>query len=127
MYLQASDDPLHALEKVVESVICQNVGPDSLIEIQKALAATTVTTTAMVTLLTGHLTASLFYSGTLAALWAGIFGMSSSLLLLTGTGVGTLVSVPLLFLFLGSPSYKKTIPVTLQLINIRRRVTQTMS
>lgn len=104
-----------------------DIGHDFMKELQKALATTTVTTSAVVSLLTGPLTASLFYSGALAGIWASIFGMSSSLLLLTGTGVGSLVSLPLLFLFLGSPSYKKTIPVTLQLINIRRRVTQAMA
>ncbi len=96
-------------------------------EIEKVLTATTVTSLSVASLLTGPLTASLFYSGIFAGLWAGVFGMSSSLLLLTGTGVGTLVSLPVLLLLLGSPSYRKTIPVTLQLINIRRRVTQMMS
>lgn len=101
-----------------------NMGPEFADELQKAIAATTVTTSAMITLLTGPLTASLFYSGALAGLWASVFGMSSSLLLLTGTGVGALVSFPLLLVILGSPSYRKTLPVTLQLINIRRRITR---
>ncbi len=96
-------------------------------EIEKVLTATTVTSISVASLLTGPLTASLFYSGIFAGLWAGVFGMSSSLLLLTGTGVGTLVSLPVLLLLLGSPSYRKTIPVTLQLINIRRRITQMMA
>lgn len=100
---------------------------ESIKEIEKVLSATTVTSLSVVTLLTGPLTASLFYSGLFAGLWAGVFGMSSSLLLLTGTGVGTLVSLPVLLLLLGSPSYRKTLPVTLQLINIRRRVTHMMS
>ena len=63
-----------------------DAGPDSIDEIQKALVATTVTTSMVITLLTGPLTASLFYSGIFAGLWASVFGMSSSLLLLTGTG-----------------------------------------
>lgn len=104
-----------------------NVRIESIKEIENVLSATTVTSLSVVSLLTGPLTASLFYSGIFAGLWASVFGMSSSLLLLTGTGVGTLVSLPVLLLLLGSPSYRKTIPVTLQLINIRRRVTQMMS
>ena len=100
---------------------------ESIKEIEKVLSATTVTSLSVVTLLTGPLTASLFYSGLFAGVWAGVFGMSSSFLLLTGTGVGTLVSLPVLLLLLGSPSYRKTLPVTLQLINIRRRVTHMMS
>lgn len=101
-----------------------DVSQEALNDLKKGLAGTTITTSAVVSLLTGNVTAALFYSGTFASLWAGAFGMSSSLLLLTGTGVGTLVAMPILLLVLGSTSYKKTIPVTLQLINIRRRVTQ---
>lgn len=97
---------------------------DSVNQIAKALSTTTIATSTVVSLLTGPITASIFYSGTVASIWASMFGMSSSLLLLTGTGVGTLVALPALLLILGSPSYKKTIPVTLQLINIRRRITQ---
>lgn len=98
---------------------------ESIKKIEKVLAATMVTSVSVASLLTGSLTASLFYSGAIAGIWASIFGMSSSLLLLTGTGVGTLVSLPVLLLLLGSPGYRKTIPVTLQLINIRRRLAVT--
>lgn len=100
------------------------VEKESLDEIASTLTATAVPVAGVVTLLTAPLTSTLFYSGTVAGLWASAFGMSSSLLLLTGTGVGTLVAVPILLLVLGSPSYKKTIPTTLQLINIRRRLSQ---
>lgn len=125
--------PEERARKLEEFQKCLNEGknPDvpigTIKEIDKVLSATTVTSLSVASLLTGPLTASLFYSGIFAGLWASVFGMSSSLLLLTGTGVGTLVSLPLLLLLLGSPSYRKTIPVTLQLINIRRRVTQMMS
>ncbi|GFE62741.1 helix-turn-helix domain-containing protein [Geobacter sp. AOG2] len=125
--------PEERAQKLVEIQKSLNEGknPDvrieSIKEIENVLSATTVTSLSVVSLLTGPLTASLFYSGIFAGLWASVFGMSSSLLLLTGTGVGTLVSLPVLLLLLGSPSYRKTIPVTLQLINIRRRVTQMMS
>jgi len=101
-----------------------NANIKSIEHISTVLTTTTIATSTMVSLLTGPLTASLFYSGTMAGIWASMFGMSSSLLLLTGTGVGSLVALPVLLLVLGSPSYKKIIPVTLQLINIRRRVTQ---
>ncbi|HIJ86402.1 MAG TPA: helix-turn-helix domain-containing protein [Desulfuromonadales bacterium] len=125
--------PEERAQKLVEIQKSLNEGknPDvhieSIKEIEKVLSATTVTSLSVGTLLTGPITASLFYSGIFAGMWAGVFGMSSSLLLLTGTGVGTLVSLPVLLLLLGSPSYRKTIPVTLQLINIRRRVTQMMA
>lgn len=100
-----------------------DMDPASIDEIIRVLTATTVTGSSIALLLTGTVTSHLFYSGIFAALWASVFGMSSSLLLLTGTGVGTLVAAPLLLLWLGAPSYRKTIPVTLQLINIRRRST----
>ncbi|MDD2542543.1 MAG: helix-turn-helix domain-containing protein [Desulfuromonadaceae bacterium] len=118
-------------EEIFQKQIKEGKNPDvpisTIKEIEKVLSATTVTSLSVASLLTGPLTASLFYSGIFAGMWASVFGMSSSLLLLTGTGVGTLVSLPLLLLLLGSPSYRKTVPVTLQLINIRRRVTQMMS
>ncbi len=68
-------------------------------------------------------TVSLFYSGFFASISASIFGVSSSLLLLSATGVGLLVAVPVMVgALFGGTSYKKTIPATLQLIGIRRRL-----
>jgi len=106
-----------------------NLDKESLDNIKNAFAlgSAVVGTSAVSSLLTGSVTASLFYSGAFATLWGGVFGMSSSLLLLTGTGVGAAIAAPLLLIILGSPSYKKIIPVTLQLINIRRRVKEEMS
>lgn len=103
-----------------------DVAKDAMKDIHNVFGATVVSASSVTALLTGPLTASLFYSGFFAGIWAGVFGMSTSLLLLTGTGVGSLAALPVLLLMLGAPSYKKTIPVTLQLINIRRRVKQTM-
>lgn len=103
-----------------------DVAKDAMKDMHNVFGATVVSASSVTALLTGPLTASLFYSGFFAGIWASIFGMSTSLLLLTGTGVGTLAAVPVLLLMLGAPSYKKTIPVTLQLINIRRRIKQSM-
>lgn len=104
-----------------------NVAKDALKDIHNVFGAAVVSASSVAALLTGPLTASLFYSGFFAGIWAGVFGMSTSLLLLTGTGVGSLAALPVLLLMLGAPSYKKTIPVTLQLINIRRRVKLSMA
>lgn len=67
-------------------------------------------------------TMSVFYSGVMASISVSLFGMSTGLLLLSGTGVGLVVSVPLLVILLGGNSYRKTIPATLLLIRIRRRL-----
>ena len=45
---------------------------DSIKEIEKVLSATTVTSLSVGTLLTGPITASLFYSGIFAGMWAGV-------------------------------------------------------
>ena len=103
-----------------------DVAKDAMKDIHNVFGATVVSASSVTVLLSGPLTASLFYSGVFAGMWASLFGMSTSLLLLTGTGVGTLAALPVLLLMLGAPSYKITIPVTLQLINIRRRLKQTM-
>lgn len=82
----------------------------------------TITVGTIVALSTGPITGALFYSGVFAGIWAGIFGMNSALLALTGTGVGIAVALPIFVLYLSSPSYRKTIPATLQLIGIRKRI-----
>lgn len=51
-----------------------------------------------------------------------LLGVSSSSILLTSTGIGLLVSIPLLIGTLGGPAYRKTILATIQMIRIRRRV-----
>lgn len=66
-------------------------------------------------------TLSLFYSGFLASIWATIFGTSTVLLIVSGTGVGLMVALPLLVGTLGSPAYRKTIPATIHMILIRKR------
>ncbi len=68
------------------------------------------------------LTLSVFYSGVFASLSASVFGASTSLLLLSGTGVGLIVAIPILVTTLGGPAYRKTIPATIQMIRIRRRL-----
>ncbi len=65
---------------------------------------------------------SIFYSSFFYSIYASIFGISTELLLATGSVVGGIVAIPAFFLILGQTSYKKTIPVTLQLIGIRRRL-----
>ncbi|MFH0821793.1 MAG: hypothetical protein V2B18_03515 [Pseudomonadota bacterium] len=65
---------------------------------------------------------SVFYSGVMASLWASIFGPSMFYLTLSATGVGLLVAVPLFALTLGTPAYRKTIPATIQMIMIRKRM-----
>lgn len=77
---------------------------------------------AIVTLATGPLTSAIFYSGFFASIWAGVFGVSSTYLWLTGTGVGLALALPVFLFYLSSPSYRKTIPATLQLIGIRKRI-----
>lgn len=124
MTLEKRTKKLEELKEAFRKGKAIDAKTESIDQITAALTTTTIATSTMVSLLTGPLTASLFYSGTMAGIWAGMFGMNSSLMLLTGTGVGTLVALPVLLLVLGSPSYKKIIPATLQLINIRRRITQ---
>jgi len=124
MTLEKRAEKLEELKEAFRAGKVVDAKTESIDQITKVLTTTTIATSTMVSLLTGPLTAGLFYSGTMAGIWAGVFGMNSSLLLLTGTGVGTLVALPVLLLVLGSPSYSKIIPATLQLINIRRRVTQ---
>lgn len=51
-----------------------------------------------------------------------LLGVSSSSILLTSTGIGLLVSIPLLIGTLGGPAYRKTILATIQIIRIRRRL-----
>lgn len=51
-----------------------------------------------------------------------LLGVSSSSFLLSSTGIGLLISIPLLIGTLGGPAYRKTILATIQMIRIRRRV-----
>ncbi|SDZ16452.1 hypothetical protein [Nitrosomonas sp. Nm58] len=53
---------------------------------------------------------------------ASIFGVSSSSILLSSTGIGLLVSIPLLVGAMGGPAYRKTILATIQMIRIRKRL-----
>lgn len=53
---------------------------------------------------------------------APLFSLGSSSFILSSTGIGLLVSIPLLIGTLGGPAYRKTIPATLQLIRIRKRL-----
>lgn len=76
----------------------------------------------IITLATAPLTAAIFYSGLFAGMWAGVFGMGSTYLALTGTGVGLAAALPIFVFYLSAPSYRKTIPATLQLIGIRKRI-----
>ena len=64
---------------------------------------------------------ALFYSGTLAGLWASVFGPSTFLLIASGTGISLLAGIPFLIGLLSTPAYRKTIPAVLQLIGIRHR------
>jgi len=61
---------------------------------------------------------SIFYSSFFSSIWATIFGVSTfalatSALLITG---------PLAVLIVGTPAYRKTIPATITLIRIRKRI-----
>lgn len=61
---------------------------------------------------------TIFYSSIFSSIWATIFGVSTfalatSVLLITG---------PLAVLIVGTPAYKKTIPATITLIRIRKRI-----
>lgn len=51
-----------------------------------------------------------------------LLGVSSSSFLLSSTGIGLLVSIPLLIGALGGPAYRKTILATIQIIRVRRRL-----
>ena len=53
---------------------------------------------------------------------AGIFGVSVSTLIAGGVLIGAVVSVPALALILGSPAYRKTIPITILIIMIGKRL-----
>ena len=67
---------------------------------------------------------SVFYTST-QVIVAAVFGTAivptTLQLFLTGTGVGLAVAVPMLAVALGSPAYRKIIPITLKLIAIRKR------
>lgn len=67
---------------------------------------------------------SVFYTST-QVLIAAVFGAAvvptTLQLLLTGTGVGLAVAAPMLAVTLGGPAYRKTIPITMKLIAIRKR------
>lgn len=65
---------------------------------------------------------SIFYSGFFASIWAAIFGPSLFYLLLSGTGIGLLVAGPLLLAIISGPAYRKTIPATMNMIIIRKRL-----
>ncbi len=68
------------------------------------------------------LTLSIFYSGVMASIWAGVFGPSAVLLAMSGTGIGLVIALPLLVGTLGGPAYRKIIPATIQMIIIRKRI-----
>lgn len=53
---------------------------------------------------------------------ASVFGASSSSILLSSTGIGLLISIPLLIGVLGGPAYRKTILATIYMIRIGRRL-----
>jgi|JI10StandDraft_1071094.scaffolds.fasta_scaffold533675_2 uncharacterized protein YaaW (UPF0174 family) len=72
--------------------------------------------------LAGATTMSIFYSGFFSSIWATIFGVNSTLLAASGTGVGAVVAAPLLFASLANPAYRKTIPTTIEFIRIRMRI-----
>jgi len=67
---------------------------------------------------------SAFYSSS-HFIAAAIFGTTivptTTQLILSGTGVGLAVAAPMLAVTLGGPAYRKTIPVTMRLIGIRKR------
>lgn len=67
---------------------------------------------------------SVFYTST-QVLVAAVFGTAivptTLQLFLTGTGVGLAVAAPMLAVTLGGPAYRKTIPVTMRMIAIRKR------
>jgi len=75
-----------------------------------------------ITVLTTPVTLSIFYSGIMASFWAGIFGPSTFYLALSGTGIGIAITIPLLVGTFGGPAYRKTIPATIQMIMIRKRI-----
>lgn len=64
----------------------------------------------------------LFYSGTFGGLIASVIGIpTTTLMMASGISAG-LVAAPLVIAYAGSPAYRKTIPVTIILIKIRKRV-----
>jgi uncharacterized protein YaaW (UPF0174 family) len=53
---------------------------------------------------------------------ASILGVSSTSILLSSTGIGLLISIPMLIGALGGPAYRKTVLATIHMIRIRKRV-----
>ncbi|MGA1932622.1 hypothetical protein ACH5BF_07850 [Arcobacter sp. YIC-464] len=68
------------------------------------------------------ITLSLFYSSFWASSYAYIFGVSTLTMGMVGASVFSILALPALFIILGSPAYRKIIPVTLLLIKIRERI-----
>jgi len=65
---------------------------------------------------------SIFYSSFFGSTMAGIFGVSLSSLITGGIISASVVSAPLAIAYMSIPAYRKTIPVTLVLIQIGKRI-----
>lgn len=65
---------------------------------------------------------SIFYSSFFASIAAGIFGMSTAALIAAGILVGSIVFFPLGIIALGTPAYRKTIPLTIYMMKIDKRL-----
>jgi uncharacterized protein YaaW (UPF0174 family) len=64
---------------------------------------------------------TLFYSNFFASIYATIFGVSMRSLLLSGTAL-SIATLPITILIVGTPAYRKTIPATITMIRIRKRI-----
>ena len=65
---------------------------------------------------------AVFYSGFFSGIWAAVFGASSTALAQAASGVGLITAAPFIIVSISGPAYRKTIPATLRLIGIRKRI-----
>lgn len=80
-------------------------------------------TTGVVSCLAANTVAiSIFYTGFFGGLFANIIGVSLAQLIGGGVIAGAVVAAPLLIALAGTPAYRKTIPVTILIIQIKNRV-----
>jgi len=65
---------------------------------------------------------SIFYSGFFASISASIFGVSLATLISSGIIISSIVALPFGIAIAGTPAYRKTIPITILMIKIAKRI-----